>query len=93
MCIRDRNYNVDITGGTDRQTFSVGGTYSKQEGILKYNAMDILTGRINNTYKLPLGFTLGINVIYSHRKSRGGNGDGNYYGSIWPSVMLSLIHI
>lgn len=82
-----QNYNVDITGGTDRQTFSVGGTYSKQEGILKYNAMDILTGRINNTYKLPLGFTLGINVIYSHRKSRGGNGDGNYYGSIWPSVM------
>ncbi len=49
--------------------------------------MDILTGRINNTYKLPLGLTLGINAVYSHRSSKGGNGDGNYFGSIWPAVM------
>ncbi|MCI1647888.1 MAG: TonB-dependent receptor [Bacteroides sp.] len=82
-----QNYNLDINGGTDRQTFSVGATYSTQQGILKYNAMDIFSGRINNTYKLPLGVTLGVNVIYSHRASKGGNGDGNYFGSIWPSVM------
>ncbi|WP_321333116.1 TonB-dependent receptor [uncultured Bacteroides sp.] len=82
-----KNYNLDISGGTDRQTYSVGATYSTQQGTLKYNAMDIITGRVNNTYKLPLGLTLGINVIYSRRVSKGGNGDGNYFGSIWPSVM------
>lgn len=82
-----QNYNVDITGGADKHTYSIGATYSRQEGILKYNAMDILNARINNSYKLPLGLTLGINVVYSHRKSKGGNGSGNYYGSVWPSVM------
>ena len=82
-----QNYNLDINGGTDRQTFSIGATYAKQEGVLKYNSMDILTGRINNTYKLPLDLTLGINAVYSHRSSKGGNGDGNYFGSIWPAVM------
>ena len=64
-----QNYNLDINGGTDRQTFSIGATYAKQEGVLKYNSMDILTGRINNTYKLPLDLTLGINAVYSHRSS------------------------
>jgi len=82
-----QNYNLDISGGTDRQTYSVGATYSKQQGALKYNDMDIMTGRINNTYKLPLGLTLGVNVIYTHRVTKGGNGNGNYFGSVWPSVM------
>jgi len=82
-----QNYNVDVTGGTDRQSYSVGATYSKTQGVLKYNNLDVITARFNNTYKLNLGITLGVNVVYSNRQNKGGNGDGNYYGSIWPAVM------
>ncbi|MDR0429509.1 MAG: TonB-dependent receptor [Tannerellaceae bacterium] len=82
-----QNYNVDVSGGTDRHIFSVGATYSATQGVLKYNELDAITARYNNTYKLTNDISLGINVIYTNRKTQGGGGDGNYYGSIWPAVM------
>ncbi|MDR3220321.1 MAG: TonB-dependent receptor [Dysgonamonadaceae bacterium] len=82
-----QNYNVDVSGGSDRHTFSVGATYSATQGVLKYNELDAITARINNTYKLSSDISLGINIIYTNRKTQGGGGDGNYYGSIWPAVM------
>jgi TonB-linked SusC/RagA family outer membrane protein len=82
-----QNYNLDVSGGTDRHTYGVGVTYSNTQGILKYNEMDMLTARLNNTYKLNSDIALGVNAIYTHRKTQGGGGDGNYYGAIWPSVM------
>ncbi|MDR0348274.1 MAG: TonB-dependent receptor [Tannerella sp.] len=82
-----QNYSVDVNGGSDWQTFSVGGTYSKTNGVLKYNNMDVITIRANNNYKLHHGIGLGVNVVYSSRQTFGGNGDGNYYGSVWPSVL------
>jgi TonB-linked SusC/RagA family outer membrane protein len=82
-----QNYNLDVSGGTDRHTYGVGLTYSNTQGVLKYNEMDMLTARLNNTYKLNPSIALGANLIYTHRKSLGGGGDGNYYGAIWPSVM------
>jgi len=84
-----QNYNVDVNGGTDRQIFGLGATYSKTQGILKFNNLDVLTLRLNNTYKLNLGITLGANIIYNTQRNRGGNGNGSYYGSIWPGVMRS----
>ncbi|MDR3340387.1 MAG: TonB-dependent receptor [Candidatus Symbiothrix sp.] len=82
-----QNYNVDVSGGSDRHTFSVGATYSATQGVLKYNELDAITARINNTYKISSDISLGINIIYTNRKTQGGNGNGNYYGSIWPAVM------
>jgi TonB-linked SusC/RagA family outer membrane protein len=82
-----QNYNLDVNGGTDRQIFSVGATYSKTQGVQKYNEMDMLTARLNNTYKITSDISLGVNIIYTHRKTKGGGGDGNYYGSIWPVIM------
>jgi TonB-linked SusC/RagA family outer membrane protein len=82
-----QNYNLDVSGGTDRHTYGVGVTYSNTQGLLKYNEMDMLTARLNNTYKLNSDIALGVNAIYTRRKTQGGGGDGNYYGAIWPSVM------
>ncbi|MDR3367455.1 MAG: TonB-dependent receptor [Prevotellaceae bacterium] len=82
-----QNYNVDVSGGTDRHTYGAGVTYSKTQGVQKYNEMDMITARLNNTYKLNSSISLGVNLIYTHRKMQGGGGDGNYYGAIWPAVM------
>jgi TonB-linked SusC/RagA family outer membrane protein len=82
-----QNYNLDINGGTDRHTYGAGLTYSKTQGVQKYNEMDMLTARLNNTYKLNTDVTLGVNIIYTHRKSKGGGGGSDYYGAIWPTIM------
>jgi TonB-linked SusC/RagA family outer membrane protein len=82
-----QNYNLDISGGTDRHMYSVGATYSQTQGILKYNDMDILTARLNNTYKLTSDIALGANLVFTHRNTKGGGGGGNYYGGVWPGVV------
>jgi TonB-linked SusC/RagA family outer membrane protein len=82
-----QNYNLDVSGGTDRHTYGAGLTYSKTQGVLKYNERDMLTARLNNTYKLTSDVALGVNIIYTHNNTKGGGGGTDYYGAIWPAVL------
>ncbi|HAD97910.1 MAG TPA: TonB-dependent receptor [Cryomorphaceae bacterium] len=65
-----QNYNLTISGGSDRTTYSVGGSYFSQDGIVggdkanfeRYNA------RVNISSELSKKLTLNSIFLYTHEK-------------------------
>ncbi len=57
-----RNASLSITGGDARTTFLISGTFNDQTGILRGNAMDRLTGRINLDHKASNRLRFGTNL-------------------------------
>ncbi|BDD01968.1 TonB-dependent receptor [Persicobacter psychrovividus] len=72
------NYNMNVSGGTDKLTYSVGGNYFRQEGIIhnsdfeKYNGRISLQSHLNDRVKLGLNF----NVLRSTQEMVASSGDG-----------------
>ncbi|MDR0537059.1 MAG: TonB-dependent receptor [Tannerellaceae bacterium] len=95
-----QNYNVNINGGGTRTAYDFGVTYSNEQGVTRFNDVQTLIARANNTYKLSSKIEFNLNLTYTHRDRRGqGNnmgfstdyqgGNGNYYGAIWPSILAA----
>jgi TonB-dependent starch-binding outer membrane protein SusC len=65
-----RNYNLSMTGGSEKSTYSIGGSYLDQQGIIggdkasytRYNA------RLNFTTDLAKKLTLQNMLLYTHEK-------------------------
>ncbi|MCX2739895.1 SusC/RagA family TonB-linked outer membrane protein [Pontibacter anaerobius] len=53
--------NVSASGGNEKTTFYVGGSYNDQEGILIGNAFERISGRINLDHKASDKITVGAN--------------------------------
>lgn len=53
--------NVSASGGNEKTTFYVGGSFSDQEGILINNAFQRISGRINLDHKASDRITVGAN--------------------------------
>jgi TonB-linked SusC/RagA family outer membrane protein len=95
----NQNYNVSVNGGGTRTAYDFGVTYSDEQGVTRFNDMQSILIRANNTYKLTSNVELSMNLNYAHRDRKGqGNGastasgsyrggNTNYYGGIWPSIM------
>jgi TonB-linked SusC/RagA family outer membrane protein len=76
-----QNYNINISGGSERNKYDIGGTYSKEEGIIKNTYLDKFMFHINNEYKLFDNVNIGINASYTTYEKSGNDGDF-YSGSI-----------
>lgn len=74
-----QNINVGISGGSDKTTFFVGGTYSDQEGFIIGNNLQRASGRINLSHDatdwLQLGFNIGMN---SNKNDRVGSENSTF---------------
>jgi TonB-linked SusC/RagA family outer membrane protein len=83
-----QNYNISVNGGGNRNAYDLGVTYSNEQGITKFNEINSIIVRTNNTYKLTDKIELNTNLVYTHRKREGsGFGGVNYYGGLWPSIL------
>src|SRR5690606_26741685 len=58
--------NVSATGGTEKTTFFVGGTYSDESGYTIGSGMKGLSGRINLNHKVSDKVNFGLNYNLSH---------------------------
>lgn len=58
--------SVGASGGGERTTFYVGGTYSDESGYTLGNSMERLSGRINMNHKVSDKITVGLNYNLSH---------------------------
>jgi TonB-linked SusC/RagA family outer membrane protein len=94
----NQNYNMSVNGGGTRSAYDFGVTYSNEQGVTRFNDMQTIIARANNTYKLTDHIEFQTNLNYTHRERKGqGNaaitggdyqgGNGNYYGGIWPTIM------
>ncbi len=76
-----QNYNINISGGSERNKYDIGGTYSKEKGLIKNTYLDKFMFHINNEYKLFNNVSIGINASYTTYDKSGNDGDF-YSGSI-----------
>lgn len=59
------SHNISITGGNDNTKYLVSGNYFKQEGVIKKNAMERYSARVNLDQKLSKYVTMGVNLNVS----------------------------
>lgn len=76
-----QNYNVNVSGGSERNKYDFGGTYSSERGVIKKTYMDKFMFHLNNEYKLFDNVSAGINASYTTYEKSGNDGDF-YQGSI-----------
>jgi len=100
----NQNYNMSVNGGGSRTAYDFGATYAHEQGVTRFNEMQMLSLRANNLYKLTNKIEFSMNLNYTNRAIKGqGSGGGfgtspggsysggnsNYYGGIWPSIMAA----
>lgn len=68
-----RNYNLSVQGGTDRSTYSVGGSYFRQEGIVggPKASFERLNGRVNFQTKMTDKLRFNHVMLYTHEQRSG----------------------
>ena len=59
------NYEVNISGGTEKTRFYVSGNYNKTDGIIRHTDYNRATGRINLSHELAPWLTLNTNTTFS----------------------------
>ncbi|HNY06234.1 MAG TPA: TonB-dependent receptor [Candidatus Egerieousia sp.] len=59
------NYEVNVSGGTDKTKFYVSGNYNVTDGIIKHTDYDRATGRVNLTHEITPWLTLNTNNTFS----------------------------
>lgn len=58
-------YDLNLSGGTDKTTYYIGGQYLNQDGILVGNNFKRYSGRINLESKMYSNFTVGMNLSFA----------------------------
>jgi len=71
-----QQYELNFSGGTDKTTYYFGGQALNQVGILKGNALQRYSGRVNLDTKISSTFDVGMNLNFAHSyNQRVGNDD------------------
>ncbi len=65
-----QEYNVSVSGGTDKLTYFVSGTYLTDEGIIQNSSFDRLTGRSTIDYQAKKWLKLGTNLSYTYYNTK-----------------------
>jgi TonB-linked SusC/RagA family outer membrane protein len=66
-----REYQLSVTGGSDKGNYNISGGYFKQNGVVKFTDYDRLTLRVNNEYKIAKGLSIGENISMSSSNTTG----------------------
>jgi TonB-linked SusC/RagA family outer membrane protein len=83
-------YDLNISGGTEKTTYYIGGQYLDQTGILKGNNFTRASGRLNLNTKLYKGVDVGMNLNFTHSLNKRIDND-NSFGTPLQIVALSPI--
>ncbi|MCS6904940.1 MAG: SusC/RagA family TonB-linked outer membrane protein, partial [Bacteroidia bacterium] len=82
-----QNYQLSVSGGTDKARYYISGTYFAQDGIQKGTSFERFNPRVNLDI-LPFSkFTLGVNMnMVFERRTRTAN-DNNIYGPVGGALL------
>ena len=72
-----QEYNVSISGGTDKSSFYTSISYLKNEGITEKSDYERLTGRLRADYQVKEWLKVGANMAYTHYDVNQLSEDGN----------------
>lgn len=73
-----QQYDLSVTGGSEKTTIFVSGQFLDQQGILAGNAFNRMTGRMNLTHKVTDKFTVGMNMGITRSFNQRVSGDRQF---------------
>ena len=89
-----QEYNLGVSGATDRSTFFASANYLSHEGITYNSNYERFTGRIKADYQAKKWFKLTADMNYSHfdRNYVDGDGDGATSGNMFALQNIAPIY-
>ena len=89
-----QEYNLGVSGATDRSTFYASANYLSHEGITYNSNYERFTGRIKADYQAKKWFKLTADMNYSHfdRNYVDGDGDGASAGNMFALQNIAPIY-
>lgn len=85
-----QSHTIDFSGGTEKSTFFVSGSYFTQKGIVggDKSKFDRYTFRINSTHKVKDWISVGENFAYNNSINRGLQVNSEYGGAVGSMISL-----
>ncbi|MDR1097605.1 MAG: TonB-dependent receptor [Tannerella sp.] len=77
------NYEFSASGGDKRTSYYASLAYNSQDGIVRQQGLERITGRINMKYKMTDRLQLGANILYSRMEQLGSSEGGTYTSPIY----------
>lgn len=76
------NGNVQLSGGTDKGTYSASFGYNKKDGLLEETSAERLSMRLKSSYQLAENLMIGQNFYVTREDAVGTNTSSSYSGTI-----------
>jgi TonB-linked SusC/RagA family outer membrane protein len=86
------NYNLSVSGGSDKLSVSSSFGYFKQEGIVKKSGYDKFTGRLSADYDLSKKVKFGANFYTTYDRTETINDKDSYGGIIYNALSCDPIY-
>lgn len=74
-------YDISVSGGDEKTTFYLSGSYTKQEGQIEMSDYSRATGRLNVTHRPSKNFTVAANLSLAFQNTNGSIANGNFVNS------------
>lgn len=78
-----QNYDLSISGGTDKASYTVSGNYNKENGILIGNSFERFSIRAAGDFTVNNWFKIGSSLSFSHLE------DDYYEGNMWVTSTIT----
>lgn len=66
----EQNYNLSVSGGSDKVTYAISGNYTNQKGVIKNSGFERYTFRANINSNIKSWLTAGLNMNYAHSQNK-----------------------
>lgn len=89
-----QQYNVQISGGTDKFDYLVSGSYLGDDGVIKQSSYDRITTRLTGNYQVNKWLKIGANMAYSNEimNSPSGQSVGNSESAFYACYQIAPIY-
>lgn len=77
------NYEFSASGGDKKASYYASLAYNNQDGIVRQQGLERVTGRVNMKYKMTEKLQLGANILYSKMKNLQSSEGGTYTSPIY----------
>ncbi|MGQ3676830.1 SusC/RagA family TonB-linked outer membrane protein [Tenacibaculum discolor] len=84
-----RKVNINVTGGSEKTTFYLGGSYSDQEGFIIGNKLERLSARLNLTHQAKDWLRVGMNLSVSENKNDRVGSENSTFAPLTSAVLQS----
>lgn len=78
-----QNYEFSASGGDKKISYYSSLSYNKQDGIVRQQGLERITGRLNVKYQITEKLQLGANILYSKMNQFGSSEGGTYTAPIY----------